>query len=159
MFTSLRNQLNPVFYSGGGSSAGAWSEKSPTQGIEARGATQFNLDSSSLDVCSCTYFVVASSCAQYFVHEQQIWLVLSKLWWQNSRNSPNTIRKPKYKISVKFYMVVGINNQYFINIIFHSLIYVIRNTPVRIMLWCPMTKMFINSCFLIQPLEEEGGCQ
>ena len=73
MFTSLRNLLNPVFYSGGGSSAGAWSKKCQLNSREARGATQFNLDdSSSLDVCSCTYFVVASICAQYFFHEQQI---------------------------------------------------------------------------------------
>ena len=42
MFIRLRNQLNPVFYSGGGSSAGAWSENvlNPDPNTrEARGAT------------------------------------------------------------------------------------------------------------------------
>ena len=35
----------------------------------------------------------------------------------------------------------------------------IGKTPVRIILWCPSTKMFIKACFLIQPVEQEGGCQ
>ena len=35
----------------------------------------------------------------------------------------------------------------------------IGKTPVRIILWCPITKMLIKACFLIQPLEQEGGCQ
>ena len=35
----------------------------------------------------------------------------------------------------------------------------IGETPVRIILWCPKTKMLIKACFLIQPLEQEGGCQ
>ena len=35
----------------------------------------------------------------------------------------------------------------------------IGKTPVRIILWCPITKMPIKACFLIQPLEQEGGCQ
>ena len=32
-------------------------------------------------------------------------------------------------------------------------------TPVRIILWCPTTKMLIKACFLIQPPEQEGMCQ
>ena len=32
-------------------------------------------------------------------------------------------------------------------------------TPVRIIFWCPTTKMLIKACFLIQPLEKGGGCQ
>ena len=36
---------------------------------------------------------------------------------------------------------------------------IIGKTPVRIILWCPTTKMLIKACFLIQPLEQEGGCQ
>ena len=35
----------------------------------------------------------------------------------------------------------------------------IGKTPVRIILWCPTTIMLIKACFLIQPLEQEGGCQ
>ena len=35
----------------------------------------------------------------------------------------------------------------------------IGKTPVRIILWCPITKMLIKACFLIQPPEQEGGCQ
>ena len=35
----------------------------------------------------------------------------------------------------------------------------IGKTPVRIILWYPITKMLIKACFLIQPLEQEGGCQ
>ena len=35
----------------------------------------------------------------------------------------------------------------------------IGKTPVRIILWCPTTKMLIKTCFLIHPLEQEGGCQ
>ena len=35
----------------------------------------------------------------------------------------------------------------------------IGKTPVRIILWCPTTKMLIKARFLIQPLEQEGGCQ
>ena len=35
----------------------------------------------------------------------------------------------------------------------------IGKTPVRIILWCPITKMVIKACFLIQPLEQEGRCQ
>ena len=35
----------------------------------------------------------------------------------------------------------------------------IGKTPVRIILWCPTTKMLIKACFLIQPQEQEGGCQ
>ena len=35
----------------------------------------------------------------------------------------------------------------------------IGKTPVRIILWCPIIKMLIKACFLIQPLEQEGGCQ
>ena len=35
----------------------------------------------------------------------------------------------------------------------------ICKTPVRIILWCPITKMVLKACFLIQPLEQEGGCQ
>ena len=36
---------------------------------------------------------------------------------------------------------------------------VIGKTPVRIILWCPTKKMLIKARFLIQPLEQEGGCQ
>ena len=32
-------------------------------------------------------------------------------------------------------------------------------TPVRIILWCPITKMLIKACFLVQPLEQEGVYQ
>ena len=35
----------------------------------------------------------------------------------------------------------------------------IGKTPVRIILWCPITKMLIKACFLIQPLEQEGMYQ
>ena len=35
----------------------------------------------------------------------------------------------------------------------------IGKTPVRIILWCPITKMLIEACFLIQPLEQEGVYQ
>ena len=35
----------------------------------------------------------------------------------------------------------------------------IGKTLVTIILWCPTTKMLIKACFLIQPLEQEGGCQ
>ena len=35
----------------------------------------------------------------------------------------------------------------------------ISNTPVRIILRCPTTKILIKACCLIQPLEQEGGCQ
>ena len=35
----------------------------------------------------------------------------------------------------------------------------IGKNPVRIILWWPTTKMLIKSCFLIQPLEQEGGGQ
>ena len=35
----------------------------------------------------------------------------------------------------------------------------IGKTPVRIILWCPITKMLIKACFLIQPLEQEGVYQ
>ena len=35
----------------------------------------------------------------------------------------------------------------------------IGKTPVRIILWCPRTKMLIKVGFRIQPLEQEGGCQ
>ena len=42
----------------------------------------------------------------------------------------------------------------------HSLrVLSIGKTPVRIILWCPTTIMVIKACFLIQPLEQEGGCQ
>ena len=40
----------------------------------------------------------------------------------------------------------------------HKISLMIGKTPVRIILWCPTTKMFIKVCFL-QPLEQEGGCQ
>ena len=36
---------------------------------------------------------------------------------------------------------------------------IIGKTPVRIILWCLTTKTLIKACFLIQPLEQEGGCQ
>ena len=35
----------------------------------------------------------------------------------------------------------------------------IGKTPAMIILWCPTTEMFIKACFIIQPLEQEGGCQ
>ena len=35
----------------------------------------------------------------------------------------------------------------------------ISKTPVRIILWCPTTKMFIKPCFLNQPVEQEDRCQ
>ena len=35
----------------------------------------------------------------------------------------------------------------------------IGKTPVRIILWCPITKMLIKACFLVQPLEQEGVYQ
>ena len=38
-------------------------------------------------------------------------------------------------------------------------IWTISKTPVSIILWCPTTKMLIKACYLIQPLEQEGGCQ
>ena len=38
-------------------------------------------------------------------------------------------------------------------------ILLIGKTPVRIILWCPITKMLIKACFLIQPLEQEGVYQ
>ena len=40
-----------------------------------------------------------------------------------------------------------------------GLIASIGKTPVRIILWCPITKMLIKACFLVQPLEQEGVCQ
>ena len=39
------------------------------------------------------------------------------------------------------------------------LICIIGKTPVRIILWCPITKMLIKACFLVQPLEQEGVYQ
>ena len=30
----------------------------------------------------------------------------------------------------------------------------IGKTPVRIILWCPITKMLIKACFLVHPLEQ-----
>ena len=41
----------------------------------------------------------------------------------------------------------------------HYMVFPIGKTPVRIILWCPTTKMLIKACFLIQPLEQEGGYQ
>ena len=35
----------------------------------------------------------------------------------------------------------------------------IGKTPVRIILWCPITKMLIKACFLVQPQEQEGMYQ
>ena len=35
----------------------------------------------------------------------------------------------------------------------------IGKTPVRIVLWCPITKMLIKACFLIEPVEQEGVYQ
>ena len=35
----------------------------------------------------------------------------------------------------------------------------IGKTPVRIILWCAITKMLIKACFLVQPLEQEGVYQ
>ena len=35
----------------------------------------------------------------------------------------------------------------------------IGKTPVRIILWWPITKMLIKACFLVQPLEQEGVYQ
>ena len=35
----------------------------------------------------------------------------------------------------------------------------IGKTPVRIILWCPITKMLIKACFRVQPLEQEGVYQ
>ena len=35
----------------------------------------------------------------------------------------------------------------------------IGKTQVRIILWCPITKMLIKACFLVQPLEQEGVYQ
>ena len=35
----------------------------------------------------------------------------------------------------------------------------IGKTPVKIILWCPITKMLIKACFLVQPLEQEGVYQ
>ena len=35
----------------------------------------------------------------------------------------------------------------------------IGKTRARIIIWCPTTKMITKACFLIQPLEQEGGCQ
>ena len=40
-----------------------------------------------------------------------------------------------------------------------NFLYQIGKTPVRIILWCPTTKMLIKACFLIQPLQQEGGYQ
>ena len=42
---------------------------------------------------------------------------------------------------------------------FHLILWSNRQTPVRIIRWWPTTKMLIKACFLIQPLEQEGGCQ
>ena len=41
----------------------------------------------------------------------------------------------------------------------HILLGLIGKTPVRIILWCPITKMLMKAWFAIQPLEQEGGCQ
>ena len=49
------------------------------------------------------------------------------------------------------------SNTNLINVSFNS--HRIGKTPVRIILWCPTTKMLIKACFLIQPPEQEGGCQ
>ena len=35
----------------------------------------------------------------------------------------------------------------------------IGKTPVIIILWCPITKMLLKACFLVQPLEQEGVYQ
>ena len=40
-----------------------------------------------------------------------------------------------------------------------GLVPVIGKTPVRVILWCPTTKMLIKACFLVEPLEQEGRCQ
>ena len=45
------------------------------------------------------------------------------------------------------------------NIATEYLCAIIVKTPVRIILWCSTTKMLIKACFLIQQLEQEGGCQ
>ena len=53
------------------------------------------------------------------------------------------------KISLKFVPMGPINN-------IHALVQIIGKTPVRIILWCPITKMLIKACFLVQPLQQEG---
>ena len=40
--------------------------------------------------------------------------------------------------------------------LFYKMVVPIGKTPVRIILWCPITKMLIKACFLVQPLEQEG---
>ena len=35
----------------------------------------------------------------------------------------------------------------------------IGKIPDRIILWCPTIEMLIEACFLVQPLEQEGGYQ
>ena len=46
-----------------------------------------------------------------------------------------------------------------IRVILGAAISSIGKTPITIILWCPTTKMLIKACFLIQPLEQGGGCQ
>ena len=61
---------------------------------------------------------------------------------------------PWHAISVIFVLCALPNTRS--NLLLHS---IIGKTPVRIIIWCPITKMLIKACFLIQTLEQEGGCQ
>ena len=71
--------------------------------------------------------------------------------------------------TVVYQFVIVLPNNLFIDLFLkqsHYGIYIyyctcplIGKTPVRIILWCPIIKMLIKACFLIQPLEQEGGCQ
>ena len=65
--------------------------------------------------------------------------------FSHTKTSIATILKIQEKLKKKRTCVGGIES--------------IGKTLVRIILWCPTTKMLIKACFFIQALEQEGGWQ
>ena len=105
------------------------------------------------------WFITRASVATMLNMQQCI----SCCWWVNCghvyKNCPKVwnikeaaFRKCRSHESLELNLV---HTYYNVCIVFMT----IGKTPVRIHLWCPITKMLIKACFLIQPLEQEGGCQ
>ena len=81
---------------------------------------------------------------------------VATLPWENLA----TMRECRIQITMENYESTSIITKVSLFFLYYCMVFTtIGKTPIRIILWCPTANMLIKTCFLIQPLEQEGGCQ
>ena len=113
--------------------------------------------------CSISIANALQSCTKPLIYLDNIWVRSQNCGCLITWFYYQLIAKPGNKTAAVSwpdpYLDVQLLNEEMSTFVVEQLRTRIGKTPVRIILWCPITKMHIKACFLVQPLEQEGVYQ